>query len=141
MEKVFPILSVITGAYWVVYGFIYGFWIRKGPGGGFFPVIAGILAVIFGAAILIENRKKESTNKFTWKAFLPIGAVILLLICSYILGLVISIAIYIFVWLRFMEKREIKSSIITGVSCSAVIYLVFVFWLSVPLPSGLLGLL
>jgi uncharacterized membrane protein len=141
LKKFFPVLAVLLGIYWIIAGLEYGFWVRKGPGGGFLPIIGGIMAIIFAVAVLIQGRKDKSPSGFTWKAFMPVVGLIILMLCSYLLGLIISIAIYVFVWLRFIEKYKLKQSIITGVSCSALIYLIFIFWLRVPLPSGILGLL
>lgn len=141
MKKIVPILSILTGVYWVIYGFKYGFWVRKGPGGGFLPVIAGILAVAFALLVLRVQSKDKSQVSFDWKAFLPALGIGCMLLISQLLGLVLSIAIYVFLWLRYMEKYKISKSLIIGVCCSAMIYGIFVLWLSVPLPKGILGLI
>ncbi|MEW9094262.1 MAG: tripartite tricarboxylate transporter TctB family protein [Clostridiaceae bacterium] len=141
MKKIIPILSIITGCYWVIYGFKYGFWIRKGPGGGFLPVISGILAVIFAILVLTSQKNDKDKIKFNWKAFLPVIGVMSMLLISYLLGLILAIAIYVFLWLKYIEKYKTSKSLIIGSCCSIVVYGIFVLWLSVPLPTGILGLL
>lgn len=141
MKKFVPIISIILGLYWTISGFSYDYWFNRGPGGGFFPVLSGIMAVIFGIIVLISNKKDKSTTAFSWKAFLPVAAVSLLLLCSYLVGLIISIVIYVFVWLKYIEKYKMVNSLIIGISCAAIIYGVFVAWLNVPLPTGVLGII
>jgi hypothetical protein len=68
---------------------------------------------------------------------LPAGALLGMVVLSYVLGMIISMAIFIFVWLRFIEKHTAKSAVSIGVGTAAVLYLIFVFWLRVPLPLGL----
>lgn len=141
MKKFVLIFSIIMGIYWTICGFGYGFWVRKGPGGGFFPVLAGIMAVIFGSLMLINSRKDKSSSAFPWKTLLPVAAIVMLMLCSYLVGLIISIAIYVFLWLKFIEKYKILNSLIIGICCAAIIYGIFVVWLQVPLPTGMLGIL
>lgn len=141
MKRFFPVLALILGLYWVVQGTIYGLWTRQGPGPGFLPVIAGVLAVVFSLAVLVASRKDKSESKFTWKAFLPVAALIAVVLSSYVLGLIVALAIYIFLWLRFMEKYQIKKSLIIGISCAGILYIVFGVWLKVPFPLGIFELL
>lgn len=141
MKKVFPIFAVLIGIYWIIRGISYGFWVRNGPGGGFFPVISGVLAVILGIFILIKQKKDEGKSEFTIKAFLPIGGILAIALSSYVFGLIISVALYVFSWLRFIEKYKTSKSVIVGVCCSVIIYLIFVTWLCVPFPKGIIGLI
>jgi hypothetical protein len=136
LKKFIYILSIIMGLYWIKGGVSYGFWVRRGPGGGFLPVIAGIMAILFCIAALWADRKDKSPSGFSWKAFLPAGALLGMVILSYVLGMIISMAIYIFVWLKFVEKHTLKNSLSIGVGTAAVLYVIFVFWLRVPLPLG-----
>jgi hypothetical protein len=137
LKKFVYILSIIVGLYWIKGGFSYGFWVRRGPGGGFLPVIAGIMAVLFCVTALWADRKDKSPSRFNWRAFIPAAALLGMVLLSYVLGMILSMAIYIFVWLKFIEKHTAKSAVSIGIGTSAVIYLIFVFWLRVPLPLGL----
>lgn len=141
MKKVFPVLSIVIGLYWTIQGFNYGVWMRGGPASGFFPVVAGILTLFFGSITLKSVLEDKTPSEFSIKAFTPIIALFGLLLCSQIIGLILSIPIYIFVWMKFIEKYDPIKSAIVGVSCATVVYFVFVVWLRVPLPSGVLDLL
>ncbi|MFT5873525.1 MAG: hypothetical protein ACI8WT_002472 [Clostridium sp.] len=125
------------GIYWIINGFIYGVWVRKGPGGGFFPVIAGLMAILFCVLSLVSERKDKSQSNFTWKAFLPAVALIGLIMLSYVVGMILSMAIYVCVWLKYIEHHTTKSSLSIGIGCAAAIYVMFVLWLRVPMPIGL----
>jgi len=141
LKKFVPIFSIVVGIYWIVMGFNYEFWVRKGPGGGFIPVLAGIMAVGLGILVYISSNKDKTPIKFSFKALLPVAGIVLLILVSYVTGLVIAIALYVFLWLKFMEKYKTSKSIIIGFCTATVIYGVFVAWLKVPLPTGLFELL
>jgi multisubunit Na+/H+ antiporter MnhB subunit len=137
LKKFVYIFSIIAGLYWIINGLSYGVWVRKGPGGGFLPVLAGSMAILFCLVALWADRKDKSPSAFNWLAFLPAGALLGMVILSYVLGMIISMAIFIFGWLRFIEKHTTKSAVSIGIGTAAVLYLIFVFWLRVPLPLGL----
>lgn len=137
LKKFVYVFSIIAGMYWIIKGVEYGFWVRKGPGGGFLPIIAGSMAIIFCLAALITDRKDKSPSEFAWKAFLPGAALIGLILLSYVVGMIVSMAIYIFVWLKYFERHTAKSAITIAVGTAATLYAIFVFWLRVPMPLGL----
>lgn len=141
MKKVVPILVIMTGLYWVIKGYAYGFWVRNGPGGGFLPIVAGLMAIVFSLAVLWKDRKEKTPSDFTWLAFLPAAALLGMVFFSYLVGILISMAVYIFLWLKLIEKRKLSSSLAISFGTVGVIYGLFVVWLKVPLPKGLLGLL
>lgn len=137
MKKGISVGFILLGVYWVMSSFTFGLWVRNGPGGGFLPLLAGILAIIFGGLVLRENIKDGSRGTFNPKVLLPIGALLLIVGGSKIIGLILSIAAYLFVWLRYYEKEPLKVSVMIAIICPAVFYLVFVMWLKAPLPRGL----
>lgn len=142
IPAIIPVISLLGGIYWVYMGFDnYGFWVRKGPGGGFMPVVGGTVVIIFSILVLNILRKEKSDFDFTWKAFIPAGALLGMVLCSYLLGMIISMALYIFVWLKFVEKHKLLSSLLISLCVTASIYAIFIGWLSVPMPKGLLGIL
>ena len=129
------------GLYWVIEGFVYGLWVRNGPGGSFLPVIGGLMAIIFSLAILWKDRKEKAPSGFTWTAFLPVAALLGMVLFSYLVGLIISMTVYIFLWLILVEKWNPLNSLAISLGTSGVIYCIFVLWLNVPFPKGILGLI
>lgn len=121
--------------------FSFGLWVRDGPGGGFLPLVAGVLAIIFGGVILRENIQENLPGKFNPKVFLPIGALLAIVAASKIIGLILSIAVYLFLWLKFYEKESWLLTVTVTILCPLICYMIFVVWLKAPLPRGILGLL
>ncbi|MGI6037096.1 MAG: tripartite tricarboxylate transporter TctB family protein [Limnochordia bacterium] len=134
-------MALFVGLYWVIAGVNYGLWVRNGPGPGFLPVLGGLLTMVFCMAILWQNREKESPIKFNPKAFLPVGALLAMVLLSHVLGLLISMTLFIFLWLRIAERQSPAKSLTISLGTVLVVYAVFVAWLRVPFPKGFLGLL
>ncbi|HHV94742.1 MAG: tripartite tricarboxylate transporter TctB family protein [Firmicutes bacterium] len=144
MQYVAPIVALLLGIYWVFGAFNYGLWVRNGPGGGFLPLIGGLLTIVFSISLILQRRKakdEEQGDKFSWKAFLPAVGLLLMVCLSQVVGMLVSMAIYIFTWLRFMEKEKLTRSLAISLGTVVVVYLVFVAWLRVPFPKGRLGLI
>jgi len=119
--------------------FRYGFWENNGPGSGFIPVIACVLLAIFTLSIFMKDIKQPSVlNK---KQLYPIvGGGILLLLSIQVVGMILSIAVFMIVWLFAIEKSPILRASIYGLTTTAVIYIIFKVALEVPLPEGLIGI-
>lgn len=141
MKKGISVAFILLGVYWVISALSYGLWVRNGPGGGFLPLLAGILAIIFAALILRENIKNNLPANFNPKAMIPVAALLAIVVASKIIGLILAIAVYLFVWLKYYEKQSLRQSTLIAVICPLILYLVFVMWLKAPLPKGILGLL
>lgn len=139
MRKIFPVFAVVMGLFWVVMAFDYRLWVRRGPGGGFFPLIGGALAVIFSLLYLYGEFKKPTAAEINVKFLYPILAVLGVLIGSYVIGLIPCMLLYIFLWLWRYEKYPLSTCIYVSAGTIVALYLVFVTWLSVPLPVGWLG--
>ena len=144
MQYVAPIVALLLGIYWVIGAFDYGIWVRNGPGGGFLPLIGGLLTIVFSISLMLQKRKakdKDQGEKFSWKALLPAAALLVMVLLSQVVGMLISMAIYMFAWLRLMERETVTKSLAISLGTVAVIYAVFFAWLRVPFPKGILGLI
>lgn len=141
MRKFIPIAFILVGIYWLAMSFTYGLWIRGGPGGGFLPALAGILMIIFGMIITISEFKNKIPSGFTYKAFLPPLVLFGIVIASKLFGLILTLVLYIFIWLKYYEKKSYLQSVSVAILCPTIIYLIFIMWLKVPLPKGILGIL
>lgn len=141
MSMFVPVLSLVIGAYWVMRGFDYGFWVRKGPGGGFIPVIAGAVLIVSSIVVIIMNIRDKHPVHFTRKAFIPVLAMVGLGVGCYIFGMIISMVLFVFLWLKLAEKRSVFESLLISVITTAILYGIFVVWLHVPMPKGMLRIL
>lgn len=140
MRKVFPLLAIVMGVVWIVYALDYGLWVRRGPGGGFFPLIGGGITVLFSLPFLKNEIFRPTAVTMNVRFLYPILAILAALAVSYALGMVPSLFLFIFFWLWRFEKRTALLSLGVSAATMLSLYLVFVYWLSVPLPRGwLLG--
>ncbi len=136
LPAVVTIGIVAMGICWAAFGiFKYGFWVNNGPGGGFFSVVAGVGAALFGIYELFFSpvRARPIGGKSLW----PAAAMALAILCIPLLGMVLSMSIFILLWILLVEKKSWKQSILTGVGAGVALYLLFGLWLKVPFPQGL----
>ena len=141
-EKMVLIALALLGAFWIIESLKLDLWVRRGPGGGFLPLLAGILCMVFSLQVLFQSFKSEKdTSHFDKAALYPIGALLLTLLATYLIGMFFSMIVFVFLWLFFFEKTPFKNSLAVAVIWPSVLYAVFVLWLQCPLPKGLLGLL
>ena len=91
VERIIPIASIITGGYFAYKGwFEYGFWIRKGPGGGFLPVMVGLLTVTLSLIVLKQTLAQEETFVLYKKSLYPVGITLIALLIINHIGLLIN---------------------------------------------------
>lgn len=136
MNILFSILAVITGLYWIIKGMTYKLWVNHGPGGGVFPVLAGLLILIFGIVYLAGELRKKTIVNFQIRMVYPIAGVLAAVLVSYGAGLIVSLGLFVAGWLKGVEKYGWVKSICLGVGTGLALYLIFSYWLKVPLPLG-----
>lgn len=133
------IATAVLGIIWAVLGFgTYGFWSSaEGPGAGFFPAIIGCAITLFSIIEFIKSYGKYEV-KFDKEALLIVVSVAAILIMNFLVGLLLALLVYYIVWLRVVEKYPWKKVLLTTLFYGAVMYGVFVLWLKVPFPTGIL---
>ena len=117
----------------------FGFWdATSGPTPAFVPTI--ICVVLFVICILgfITSYKDTKESKFHKEEFLVIGAAVLIIAATFLIGLLPALAVYLLLWLKLVEKTPWKTAIIIFVVVMAIVIGVFVLWLGVPFPEGLI---
>lgn len=141
MTYIIEIFSIIAGLFYIYMGAVeYGWWKGISISGGFMPIICGGLVVIFSVLMLVKKiRSKEKMEKIDIKALLPVGAMALILLLNYLLGLIGACIIVAFLWLKFVEKYAWLKSLVISVVMFICVYGIFRMWLNVPFPTGLLG--
>lgn len=141
MTYIIEFFCIIAGVFYIFMGISkYGLWKGISISGGFMPFICGGAIIILAVFMLISKRKKSaSPEKMELKVLLPIGAMLLILILNYILGLIGACIAASFLWLKFVEKYSWLKSITASAILLIFIYAIFCIWLKVPFPTGLLG--
>ena len=133
-----PIATAIIAAIFIGVGLKdFGFWDNQ-PTAAFFPIIIAVVLLATSILCLVQVlRGKEPApvyNKNELMVILGGGGII---IGCYVIGLILSCLLYLFLWLKVIEKASWKAIIIIEVFMAALILGVFVFWMQVQFPMGL----
>lgn len=135
-----PLLTAAFAIVFIVLGVTkYGFWSNQ-PMPGFFPVIIATILLLASLACFVQLVRSEddgSTHCNKNELLVILGAAGIIL-GTYLIGLVASCLIYLFIWLRFVEHASWKTVAVVEVILAAIIIGVFVIWLQVRFPMGLL---
>lgn len=116
------------------------------PDAGFQPFLAGVGMVICAAVWLAARMGKDDVAEPFWgkgEWVRPLLAAVFLVVYTFamdIIGYIAATFLFMAVWQLLIEReRWLKASIITVLSTAGV-YLLFVYFLGVPVPEGILGL-
>ena len=117
----------------------FGFWdATSGPTPAFVPTIISVVLFIICILGFITSFKDKKESKFHKEEFLVIGAAILIIAATFLIGLLPSLAVFLVLWLKLVEKTPWKMTIIILAVVMAIVIGVFVLWLGVPFPEGLI---
>ena len=116
-----------------------------GPKEGFFPLSLSIFLCCFGLIIFIRAWMAEPPSKSV-SLIGPRKGKLLVYVTSFILfafglnwlGYTLTVALYLVFILRFVERIGWRSTTITVISAVVISYLLFVKFLGIPLPEGIL---
>ena len=116
-----------------------------GPKEGFFPLGLSILLCCFGIIITIKSWLVEHPSKCV-RVIGPRKGKLLIYVTSFILfafglnplGYTLTVVLYLALILYFVERIGWRSTTITIISTVVISYLLFVRFLGIPLPEGVL---
>lgn len=130
---------------------------RVGP--GMVPTVSGCLLAALGAVLLVRavreraqsvsddeedpderdifGRTERERVRHLWLVF---GLLLATIYAVSLVGLLAAFGAFVFVVSAWVERRRIVSAATITAGACAFIYLVFVLFLRVPLPQGLLGI-
>jgi hypothetical protein len=133
---ILPFLTVLLGGVWVIIGLGQYDWYADGkPGSGFFPTITGALLLLMSILAIVSESKLE-TPKFRIFHFYPIITAVGIVLFAMLIGFFPALTLYVFGWLKWYEKYNLKTTILTTILTIAGMYGVFSMWLRVPFPMG-----
>jgi hypothetical protein len=116
----------------------HGFWDTiKGPLPGFVPTLmagAMLCVSIFGIFQSLKENK-EATPLESWTILL---AALITAGLVFIVGMIPALLLFVLMWLRFHEKLSWKATCVILVISFCIAYGVFVEWLTVPFPEGII---
>ncbi|MEM5780859.1 MAG: tripartite tricarboxylate transporter TctB family protein [Lawsonibacter sp.] len=157
-DLVLGIFSILAGIVILILTKVQGLQLIKSNkmGPGFFPTVCGIAIMICGVMILVElwqrkrmeaksGKENEELNQNIFNPeelrnlllFVVLGTAVLLF-TNYI-GLLPCLGLCVIAYLKIQGRETWRKSILIGVCMVAFLYLVFVLFLHVPVPTGLFG--
>lgn len=141
-QAVIPFFTAVVALVFIVMGLKdYGFWTNQ-PTPGFFPIIIAavlLIASVFSLVQTLRNKDYKEIKYNIHELMVILGAAGIIL-CTFLIGLVPSCLIYIFIWLKFVEHTPWKNILIIEAVMAVIIIGVFVVWLQVRFPLGLLDI-
>jgi hypothetical protein len=132
-------------------------WMPRGrigqPGPGFFPMIVGAFLVLTAAGCLLQAllaRRTEgpaartaaepgAANRQLSRVWLLIGCLVLYGVALQPVGFPVALLLFLVVSIWIFGYRKWLPTLGIAAALTAVSYLVFVVWLKVPLPLGILS--
>ena len=140
LRTVIPLATIVVSLVFIIVGLKdYGFW-KGQPTPGFFPIIIAVvlLASSIACFLQIARDKDSETVQYNRNELMVMLGAAGIILCTFLIGLVPSCLIYIFLWLKFVEHASWKVIVIIELIMAAIILGVFTFWLQIRFPMGLL---
>jgi putative tricarboxylic transport membrane protein len=116
----------------------------KHPGSGFLPFGLALCLIALSFVLIFKSwRGKTPSTPFwpkrTW--FRPLLGVTIFVFYALViqrLGFLLSTFLFLIIWMRWIERVRWRTLIGISITTTAGLYFIFVFFLEVPLPMGLL---
>jgi len=139
-KQVMPLIIMAVCAVFIYTGMSkFGFWDpSKGPTAAFVPVIVCTLMLALCALDFVKSFKDTKPVKYYKPEFIMIVTGLILLAAIHFIGMLPALAIFVVVWLKLMEKAPWKHIILILAIVMAIVIGVFVMWLKVRFPEGIL---
>ncbi len=143
--------DLIGGVFVLILGFAVIFFSSQltyysefGPGPGFLPLWVGIVISACGIYVVIDLLRKQGKTGEFFKPRTRLGLEILIaIIITFLLlplvGFAIGLALFIGVTMRVMGKHRWALCGLTAIVTAIGIHFIFISWLTIPLPQGLIG--
>jgi hypothetical protein len=123
----------------------YQWWGSGGPGPAFLPFWLGLVMSFLALGLLIRSWRQQDPGD----AWLPrgeglrqmlvvLGVTVAFVALMNVLGMIIGTAVYLIVLVRYLGRHRWWVTAAIGVGAAFANWLVFVRWLRVPMPEGML---
>jgi len=122
------------------------FWADTTPGPAFLPVWLAVAGVVLFVLRLAEARR-SAAEAIAWpdrtalvRIAVIFGALATVPLLSVVVGLVLALAVFVAFLLLAVLRQPLWPSLATVGITVGLVYAIFVGWLGVPLPKGLIGI-
>ena len=138
------IVPVVTCAIGILFASIafgqYGFCdsVAMKPTKGFFPGIISIGLIALSVLAFINGLKSPTAEFRLINWYVPL-AVLLIIAATYVIGMIPSLLVFVFLWLKVYEKQSWTTTIIALLIVSFIVIGCFRIWLDIQFPIGFIG--
>ncbi|MEP7302152.1 MAG: tripartite tricarboxylate transporter TctB family protein [Caldimonas sp.] len=124
----------------------YAYWGENGPGPAFLPFWLGVVMAGLAALLLIGALRSGEAGD-DWlprgeglrRIAVVAGATIALVALLNVVGMSVATVLFLIGLVRFLDRQPWPLTIAVALATAGFNFVVFTYWLRVPLPVGLLG--
>ena len=149
-DRVFSIICMGLSLWLVLESQKFQYLSKFGPGPGFLPfwlgIILGLIALFAFANTFSGKREHEGDEPRLpgWRSLGRVGLIMLIMagfaLFVNTLGFVLTVFLFVATLLFVLEGVGLLKSLFYGAMFSACIFLIFLYWMELDLPKGLLGI-
>jgi putative tricarboxylic transport membrane protein len=116
----------------------------KHPGPGFLPFGLALCLITLSLVLIFKSwREKTPSTPFwpqrTWlRPLLGVTTFVFYALVIQRVGFLLSTLLFLIIWMRLIERVRWRTLVGISIATTAGLYFIFVFFLEVPLPMGLL---
>ena len=124
----------------------YAYWGENGPGSAFLPFWLGVTMAVLATVLLVRALRGTDPGP-AWlpdaaglrRLALVLGATLALIALLNVLGMLIGTVLFMIVIVRGLDRHPWPRTLAVAAGVAAFNFLVFTWWLKVPLPVGVFG--
>lgn len=152
-DAVAALLLTAVGLVYAVLAWQEGLGTLAESGAGFFPFTVAVVLVASGITVVVQELRSEGGTVLAdeddddfqgdvhwWRITGVLLAALAVPLVGNVLGFVVTLSIAFIVIAKVMGLSGWRRPVVLGATFGAAVWLIFVQWLFVPLPSGILGL-
>ena len=145
-------MEIVTALLFLIFGFVVmtgslklgASWGSDGPQSGYFPFYISLIILLSSTVTLyqaiFQSKQQKDEAVVEKEPFRQVMAVFLpalvFVLGVQLIGIYVSAAIYIAVFMVWLGKYAYWKAIAVGVGVSVALYVLFEIWFQVPLPHG-----
>ena len=136
-----PIVTLAIGVLFAVISFgQYGFWDSTAmkPTKGFFPGIISVALIALSVLAFINGLKSPNAEFKLINWYVP-AAVLLIIGSTYVIGMIPSLLIFVFLWLKVYEKQSWVTTLVSLAIVAFIVIGCFIICFDIQFPIGFIG--